>query len=535
MAVIVTQTAWFKEWMRGFIVRQASNYLNGELSIGRLDGNLFYGVELEDVSVTMDGETVVAIKDVGLDYNALSFLRGHAIIDDIRLNQPVFRLERTAEGWNLARLVKVRTPDRPQPRRRPIEIGEIGISDGAVYVKHQSGTIAGIVVPARLERIDASLSVKSNEDALTIDVAHVSLRAKEPNLGINALSGRIIRQDGVVAFENVSLLTEETSLRVDGSVRTAEDGRRTLTLNATSDKFTTDEIGRVIPWLRNYGLQPAFEASARGPVEDLSVDLDMREPRLGHVKGPLTLDVVGPDRRIAGSVEMVHFNFTPLVAPHTRPRISFASDVTGEAQFDLALPKGKVPIRGTYSLHSVQAHVAGYDAQNVAAKGRVDGRAIEVDATANAYGGRTSARGTVVFGRPVVLDLAGNAADVDLRNLPPVLRIPRATSDLQFAWTLHSRDGQSIATALFDRSTLAGASIVPGTTGDLTFGRGAPAYATRGEVEHLDAQQFGREFSIRFLTNDRYRSRIHATFDVKGQGGGRDPLGTGCDRYRGRL
>ena len=114
MAVIVTQTAWFKEWMRGFIVRQASNYLNGELSIGRIDGNLFYGVELEDVSVTMDGETVVAIKDVGLDYNAFSFLLGHAIIDDIRLNQPVFRLERTAEGWNLARLVKVRTPDRPQ-------------------------------------------------------------------------------------------------------------------------------------------------------------------------------------------------------------------------------------------------------------------------------------------------------------------------------------------------------------------------------------------------------------------------------------
>ncbi len=121
MAAIVTQTAWFKEWMRGFIVRQASNYLNGELSIGRLDGNLFYGVELEDVSVTMDGETVVAIKDVGLDYNALSFLRGHAMIDAIRLNQPVFRLERTAEGWNLARLVKVRTPDQaaaaPAPNR----------------------------------------------------------------------------------------------------------------------------------------------------------------------------------------------------------------------------------------------------------------------------------------------------------------------------------------------------------------------------------------------------------------------------------
>ena len=525
MAVIVTQTAWFKEWMRGFIVRQASNYLNGELSIGRIDGNLFYGVELEDVSVTMDGETVVAIKDVGLDYNAFSFLRGHAIIDDIRLNQPVFRLERTAEGWNLARLVKVRTPDRPQSRRRPIEIGEVGISDGAVYVKHASGTIAGIVVPARVERIDASLSVNSNEDALTIDVAHVSLRAKEPNLGINALSGRIIRQDGVVTFENVSLRTEETSLRVDGSVGTAEDGRRTLTLNATSDKFTTDEIGQVIPWLRNYGLQPAFEASTRGPVDDLSVDLDMREPRLGHVKGALRLDFFGPDRRIAGSVEMVHFNFTPLIAPHTQPRISFASDVTGEVQFDLALPKGQVPFRGTYSLRAAQAHVAGYDAHNVAAKGRIEGRTTRFDGVANAYGGRTSAWGTVVFGRPVVLDLAGNAAGVDLRNLPAVFRIPRAPSNLQFAWTLQSRAGQYTATAEFDRSTLAGASIVPGATGELTFGEGAaPAFVARGEVEHLDAQQVGRDFSIGFLMNDRYRSRIDATFDVKGQGGGRNTL-----------
>jgi autotransporter translocation and assembly factor TamB len=535
MAVIVTQTAWFKEWMRGFIVRQASNYLNGELSIGRLDGNLFYGIELEDISVTIDGETVVAIKDAGLDYNAFSFLLGHAIIDDIRLNQPVFRLEKTAEGWNLARLVKVRTPDRPQPRRRPIEIGRIGISDGTVSVKHASGAMAGIVVPSRFERIDASLSVRSNEDALTIDVAHVSLRAKEPSLGLNALSGRITRQGDAVVFENVSLRTEETSLRVGGSVQTAEHGRRTLTLSASSDKFTTDEIGRVIPWLRNYGLQPAFEASARGPVENLSVDLDMREARLGHVKGPLTLDVIGPDRRIAGSVSMSRFNFAPLVAAHTGPRTSFASHIDGEAEFDLALPKGKVPFRGTYSIKASRAHVAGYDAQDVAVNGRFEGRVVQVDGAASAYGGRTSARGTVVIGRPVVLDLAGNAAGVDLRNLPPVFRIPRAPSNLQFGWTLQSREGQYTATAEFDQSTLAGASIVPGTTGELTFGRGAaPVYAARGKVEHLDAHQVGRDFSIGFLINDRYRSRINATFDLKGRGGGRyalvlDATGTALD------
>ena len=73
MAVIVTQTTWFKEWLRGFIVRQADDYVNGRLTIGRLDGNLFFGVEMEDVDVTMNGKPVVALKDVGLDYNFLTF------------------------------------------------------------------------------------------------------------------------------------------------------------------------------------------------------------------------------------------------------------------------------------------------------------------------------------------------------------------------------------------------------------------------------------------------------------------------------
>src|SRR5687767_9315888 len=100
MAVIVTQTAWFKDWLRGFIVRQADDYVNGRLSIGRLDGNLFFGVELDDVDVTMNGKTVVNISNVGLDYNAFTFFRGDVVLDDIRLSRPVLRLERTADGWN---------------------------------------------------------------------------------------------------------------------------------------------------------------------------------------------------------------------------------------------------------------------------------------------------------------------------------------------------------------------------------------------------------------------------------------------------
>src|SRR5215467_6181444 len=93
-AIIVSQTAWFKNWLRGFIVREASQYLNGTLSIERLGGNLFFGVEMENIGVSMDGSQVVAVKDLGLKYNAWQLVTKGMSVDEIRLDKPVIYLRR---------------------------------------------------------------------------------------------------------------------------------------------------------------------------------------------------------------------------------------------------------------------------------------------------------------------------------------------------------------------------------------------------------------------------------------------------------
>ena len=524
MAVIVTQTTWFKDWLRGFIVRQAEDYVNGRLSIGRLDGNLFFGVELEDVDVTMNGETVVDIKDVGLDYNVFSFLGGGLVLDDIRLNQPVFHIERTAEGWNIARLIRARTPDPDEPTsRRAIEIGEIGVSDGTLHFEDRAVGTSGVDLPSRIERLDASVAVTSNADELKVEISHVSLRAVEPGIGVNAMSGVIRRTANAITLENVALRTEETSLRVDGTIRNIEEGARVIDLKASSDKFDVPEMARLFPALRGYALQPAFETSASGPLDRLSVDLNARDANLGNVIGDLTVDADGPDRRVAGAVSMEHFNIAPLAR-----NAAFKSDITGEGKIDLALPSGRLPLRGTYSVRATSAQVAGYAARNLNATGRIDGRVIRVNGSAAAYGGRATATGTVRVAQPPEVNLTGRAVNVDLRNLPPVLRMPGVASDLQFTYTLTGRGGVYSSDVQLDASTLAGATIAQGTVGQFTFGGGAgggaPSYAAKGEVSNLDAQAIGRGFAFPALAADRFRSRINATFDLKGSGGGPYPL-----------
>src|SRR3954465_2116729 len=88
-AVIVSQPAWFKNWLRGYIVRQANTYLNGTLSIERLGGNPFFGVEMKNVGGSMAGRQVGAVKDLGPSYNVFQLLTKGLSVESIRLAQPV--------------------------------------------------------------------------------------------------------------------------------------------------------------------------------------------------------------------------------------------------------------------------------------------------------------------------------------------------------------------------------------------------------------------------------------------------------------
>src|SRR5215471_21448066 len=69
LALIVSQTPWFRDWLRRFVVGEAKQYVNGTLSIGSLGGNLFYGVQLGDVSVEVNGERVVTLKHLESKYS----------------------------------------------------------------------------------------------------------------------------------------------------------------------------------------------------------------------------------------------------------------------------------------------------------------------------------------------------------------------------------------------------------------------------------------------------------------------------------
>src|SRR4029077_8546421 len=127
-----------------------------------------------------------------------------------------------------------------------------------------------------------------------------------------------------------------------------------------------------------------------GPADSLDVQLNVREKNVGQVVGNLKVDGLGPQFTVAGEVQTQHFNAGPLVRG-----TMFKTDVTGHATMNLALPANGRPLRGTYTVNATRANVLGYEARNVAGRGRINWPTISVDGSASAYGGRANARGTI--------------------------------------------------------------------------------------------------------------------------------------------
>src|SRR5262245_58459513 len=131
LALIVSQTPWFRDWLRKFVVRQAGNYVNGTLTIGSLSGNLFYGIQLGDVAIDVNGEHVVTLKQVEVKYSLPDLVSQGISVEQIVVRQPYVLLRHDAKGWNIASLVKrqAREADRQGPRK-PLSLPDIQIEVG---------------------------------------------------------------------------------------------------------------------------------------------------------------------------------------------------------------------------------------------------------------------------------------------------------------------------------------------------------------------------------------------------------------------
>ena len=518
LALIMSQTPWFRDWLRRYIVRESKQYLNGQLTIGRLGGNLLFGADLTNVAIDVSGDRVLSVKGLELDYSVFQIARSGLTLRAIKLDQPSLLVRRDANGWNLANLVKKQRQeaDRQGPGRS-ISLPSIQISDARIVLRDGVGGDS-LHLPQEISDLDVTAGFEYAPVHYSVKLDHVSFRGNAPALAVKQLTGTFEVRDDNLYVQQLALHLADTSVTVNGVI---EHYLQTPVVKlTTTGTVSLPEIGRIIPAASGYALHPAIDVKASGSAGNLALDLDVRS-EAGNMRGRLTTDVQAPNFAARGDVNVEHLNLAPFLKDPAQK-----SDLTGHAILDLKMASAPPSVRaadritGTFAFDGPRVVAAGYEARNVRVTGSLDRARITLDGRGAAYGGTATAKGFIVTrapGRSLAFDLRGHADRVDLRQLPATTGAPKMATNLSVADYHLRREGTSIAgDAALHRSTVEGATLADGTTGQFTLTPSTITYSARGSVSSLNVERVGRSLDVAALATPQYDSRLNGSFDVSG-------------------
>ena len=103
---LVTGTDFGRERIRRFALSTLKARVHGNVTLGRIEGNLLTGMVAHDISITDSaGNPFLVADEVRSRYGVFSLLSKHIVLTDLTLTRPVVVLDRPPNGkWNYSRI-----------------------------------------------------------------------------------------------------------------------------------------------------------------------------------------------------------------------------------------------------------------------------------------------------------------------------------------------------------------------------------------------------------------------------------------------
>ncbi len=518
LTAAVIETSFFKNWLRGVIVKQANQHINGTLAIGRFRGSLFKGVELDDVSVMMDGQPVVRIDALKTSYNVRQLVSNGTTVDSVTIVHPVVAAHREGKGWQLARLVKPSNSQSKSTRR--IAVRHITIVDGSADIDKATGQ-QSVDIPERISKVNASLGFAyAPEQSTTVNIDDVSFVATNPDIELRQLSGKIALNDDSINISNFNVRTGETAVWADGAVAHYKQ-TPTLAMQVAFTPLSLPEIHRIVPAMKQMNVTPTINIKLGGPTTRLATEVSAKSTA-GDFAFRGTVSLGGRDRVYSGDLAVHHLNLAPFLANPEQK-----SDIVVYAKVDVRGPAGFDTLRGSVSADAPLVSTHGYVVEGIRVNAKVDGRKIAFESSELAYRSNTSTAGTVEFAtdqRPETrFNLRGAVKDVGFTYLPKQTHIPPAETKLTLGYRVNivipRKPGWHVdGDVQLAKSTVAGVTIGDGATASFVFEPNVVQYRADMNVLDVDLQRIGHQFNVTALDNPRYHSSLngHVVADVKG-------------------
>ena len=415
---VVGVVAWLQtESGRSFVqrmaVEQVANLLadDATVSVERLDGNFLTGARLVGLQIERDGEAVVAVDTVEIDYNLTTLLRRTFSASQVTVAGPSVTVRQRADStFNVSGLLRPAADttssgfavvlDRVRVRRGRAEVRWLNAERDSVHTVRdlrldvhdftsRDGAVEGVLDALRLEAVapnDAGLIRMAAAGAFS------SERVALTGLDVRSRAGTRVGGAAQVTFADGALPVFEAD--VEAAPLALEDARAFAGLALYGDprlRLRADSDGELLTFALN------------GALGDGALTLDgefSREP-----DGPVSYRAEGTLRR-----------FDPSVLTRNE---ALAAEVTGDLRLNLQ-GESLETLSGPFAVTLRESRAAGRRIDRLVLDGAFTAGSVAFDVDGALPGLALTAEGRArPFDRVPSFRVAGRAQDVDLALLLP--------------------------------------------------------------------------------------------------------------------
>ncbi len=266
IAFAVSQTSFFRNWLREKAMTMANDALNGEVYIGQLDGTIFTSLILHDTYITMDSDTLLNASRIEVRTSPLQLLFKKIYVRKFELDDTQINLIRDSDGTlNLSKLIPPSDTTDTTSSSFPFKIlvAELKIKNSGLSLRdynistktsYDSLNFHNLIVKDLNLQLSAFADINKND--FEVGIHSLSFNPNVNGFAVNNLSGELYMNSDSLSVSSLNLKTDSSDFTINAivknfsifdSTKNNDFIKADLNLRLDADKFAFSDLSVFVP------------------------------------------------------------------------------------------------------------------------------------------------------------------------------------------------------------------------------------------------------------------------------------------------
>ncbi|MFA5534928.1 MAG: AsmA family protein, partial [Mariniphaga sp.] len=223
LVLLIIQTEPGKRKLAEIAEKQVSEMVNGNLHIGKIEGNFFRELAVVNLVLTHDSDTLASIGKIHARYDLLPLLRNSLVVHSITIDQPYFFLRQINDStWNFQQIIQSEPQEEKEEEEEErqgnfhFRIDEFTLRKGLIV-----SDVFDTIIPQRVENLNMALSASWTDKEKQAVLTHFSLTTRQPDFQLKHVAFTLTHADPFIELRDFTIETAWN--RLDGKLSYAPD------------------------------------------------------------------------------------------------------------------------------------------------------------------------------------------------------------------------------------------------------------------------------------------------------------------------